>query len=67
VQQEERIRHLEQELKAARLEMTKLKDIIGSSSIVEHANLNDWIKPKKPKASSHRFSAHDASQLQLRN
>jgi len=46
VQQEERIRHLEQELKAARHEITKLKAVIGSSTVVEQIDLNDWIKPK---------------------
>jgi predicted aminopeptidase len=67
VQQDERLRHLEQELKAARHEITKLKAVIGSSSIVEKIDVNDWIKPKNSKSSSHRFSAHDAFQLQLRN
>jgi hypothetical protein len=30
-------------------EITKLKTIIGSSSIDEEADLNDQIKPKSPK------------------
>jgi hypothetical protein len=47
VQQEGRIRHLKQGLKAARHEATKLKSVIGSSSTAEQANLNDWIKPEK--------------------
>jgi hypothetical protein len=45
-----------QELKAARHENTKPKAVIGSSSIVEQADLGDWIKPKDYKASGHRFS-----------
>jgi hypothetical protein len=67
IQQDERIRHLEQELKAARHEVTKLKVVIGSSNIVKQAEVNNWIKPRNSKAGGHRFSAHDAPQLQLRN
>jgi hypothetical protein len=67
VQQERRIRHLEQELKAVRHEITKLKAVIGSSNIAEQADLNDWIKPKNSKARGLRFSVDNASQLQLRN
>jgi hypothetical protein len=43
IQQDERIRHLEQELKAARLEIAKLKAVIGSSNIVKQAEVNGWI------------------------
>jgi hypothetical protein len=50
MQQEERLRHLEQELMAARHEIPKLKAVIGSNSIVEQADLNEWIKPKNSKA-----------------
>jgi hypothetical protein len=46
MQQEERTRYLEQELEATRHEITKLKAVIGSSSIAEKADLNDWFKPK---------------------
>jgi hypothetical protein len=67
IQQDERIRHLEQELKAVRLEITKLKAVIGSSNIVKQAEVNDWIKPKNSKARGHTFSSHDPPQLQLRN
>jgi len=67
LQQEGRIKHLEQEVKAARCETTVLKAVISSSSIVEQANLNDWIKPKNSKASGRRFSADDAPQIQLRD
>jgi hypothetical protein len=49
VQQDGRIRHLEQELKAASLEITKLKAVIGSSNIVKQAEVNEWIQPKIPK------------------
>jgi hypothetical protein len=34
---------------AARLEITKLKAIIGSSSSVKQTDVYDWIKPKIPK------------------
>jgi hypothetical protein len=67
IQQDERIRCLEQELKAARLEITKLKAEIGSSNIVKKTDVNDWIKPKNSKAVGRRFSARDAPPLQLRN
>jgi hypothetical protein len=52
-------------LKAARHEISKPKAVIGSSSIVELANLSDWIKPYK--SGGRRFPADDAPQLQLRN
>jgi hypothetical protein len=61
------MRHLEQELKAARHEINKLKVVIGSSSIVQQADVNDWIKPKISKGRDCSFSAHDAPQLQLRS
>jgi hypothetical protein len=51
----------------SRLEITKLKAVIGNSNIVKQADVNDWIKPKYSKAEGHRFSAHDPPQLQLRN
>jgi hypothetical protein len=41
MQWDEKIRHLRQELKAARYEITKLKAVIGCSSTVEQADLND--------------------------
>jgi hypothetical protein len=41
VQPEERIRHLEQELKAARHEITNMKAVIGSSNFAEQVYLND--------------------------
>jgi hypothetical protein len=61
--QEERLRHLEQELNVARLEITMLKAVIGSSRIVKQADVNDWIKPKNSKARGCRFSAYDVLQL----
>jgi hypothetical protein len=67
IQQDERIRHLEQELKAARFEITKLKAVIGKSNIVKQTDVNDRLKPKNSKAAGCRFSAHDPPQLQLRN
>jgi hypothetical protein len=67
VQQDERSQNLEQELKAARPEITELKAVIGSSNIVKQAEVNDWIKPKNSKAVGPRFSAHNPPQLQLRN
>jgi (p)ppGpp synthase/HD superfamily hydrolase len=50
IQQDERTKHLEQELNAARLEITKLKAAIGSNNIVKQAEVNDWMKPKNSKA-----------------
>jgi hypothetical protein len=42
IQQDERIRYLEQESKAAKLKITKLKAVIGSSSnIVKQVEVND--------------------------
>jgi hypothetical protein len=70
IQQDEKIRHLEQELKAARLEITKLKAVNGSSSSsssVMWADINGWIKPENSKTGGCRFPAHDHPQLQLRN
>jgi hypothetical protein len=49
VQQEKSIRHLEQELKAARYEVTKVKAVIGSSGIVEQADLVTGSNLKTPK------------------
>jgi hypothetical protein len=50
IQQDGRIRHLEEELMAARIEITKLKAVIGSINVVRQADGNDWIKPKKLKS-----------------
>jgi hypothetical protein len=50
MQEEERIRYLEQELKAVRHEITELKAAIGTSSIAEVSDINDWTSPKKSKA-----------------
>jgi hypothetical protein len=41
IQQDERNRHLEHELKAARHDTTKLKAVTGSSNIVKQADVND--------------------------
>jgi hypothetical protein len=60
-----RIRHLEQESKAAREEISKLKAVNGSSSTVEQPNLNDWTKQKNSKSRCSRFSADDAFRVQL--
>jgi hypothetical protein len=67
IKQDERMRHLEQELNVAKLEITKLKAVIGSNRIVKQADINDWIKPKNSKAGDHRISGHGFLQLQLRN
>jgi hypothetical protein len=66
IQQDKRIGHLEQELKAARLEITKLKAVIVSSNIVKQAEINDWIKTKNSKAGGSTFSVYDPPQLQFR-
>jgi len=58
---------MEQDLKAARLEITKLQAVIGSSNIVNQPEVNNWIKPKNYKARDYRFPAHDPTQLKLRN
>jgi hypothetical protein len=52
IQQDERLRHLEQELKATSLDISKLKAVIGSSNIVKQVEVNDWIKPKTSKRGS---------------
>jgi hypothetical protein len=47
IQRDERIRYLEQELKAVRLEITKLKAVIGSSNIVNMADVKDNIQKEQ--------------------
>jgi hypothetical protein len=66
MQQEGRIRHLEQGLKAGS-HITNLKAVIGSSNIVEQAHLNDWTKPENSKIGGYGFSVDVPPQLQLRN
>jgi hypothetical protein len=62
-----RIRHLEQELKAVREVITRVKAGNASSSIREQSNLEIWRKPKNSKSRCHRISADDAPQVQLNN
>jgi hypothetical protein len=66
-QQEWRIRHFEQELKAAREEISRMKAVNVSSSVRKQRNSNNWITPKNSKARCHRFSADDAPLVQLSN
>jgi hypothetical protein len=65
--QEGKIRRLEQELKAAREEISRLKAGNVSSSIREQGKLETWIKPKNSKSRCRRFSANDAPQVRLNN
>jgi hypothetical protein len=65
--QEERIRHLEQELKAAREEICKPKAGNISSSFTEQDILGHWKKPKNSKSRCRRFSANDVSKIELSN
>jgi hypothetical protein len=68
--QEERIRYLEQELKAAREEINFLKAGNSSSKIKDQDisdDLCNWTKPKNSKSRSRRFSTDDASHVQLSN
>jgi hypothetical protein len=66
-QQEWRIRHLEQELKAAREEISRLKAVNVSSSVRKQGNSNNCITPKNYKSRCRRFSADDALLVQLSN
>jgi hypothetical protein len=58
---------LEQELKAARVEMGILTAGNDSNSIKEKVNFENWIKPKNSISKSHRFSADDAAKINLSN
>jgi hypothetical protein len=66
-QQEWRIRHLEQELKATREEISRLKAVNNSSSVRKQRNVNNWIIPKNFKSRCHRFCADDVPLVQLSN
>jgi hypothetical protein len=61
VHQEGKILHLQNESKAIREEISKIKAVIGNSSSVKNANLNDWTKPKNPGP----MGGDDASDVQL--
>jgi hypothetical protein len=61
--QEGVIRHLEQELKAAREDISRLRAENVSSSIREQGKLEIWIKPKNSKSRCRRFFANDAPQV----
>jgi hypothetical protein len=65
--QEERIRHWEQVLKAAREEIYKLKAGNISSSFIEQDISGHWEKPKNSKSRCRRFSANDISKVKLSN
>lgn len=66
--QEERIRFLELELKAAREEIKFLKAGNTSSKVKDQDNSSGfWIKPKNSKSKAHRFSADDVSHIQIKN
>jgi hypothetical protein len=65
--QEGKIRHLEQELKAAREEISRLKAGNVSSGSREQGKLETWIKPKNSKSRCRGFSANDAPQVHLNN
>jgi hypothetical protein len=58
--QKGRIRHLEQQLKAAREEISRLKAGNVSSISREQGKLETWIKPKNSKSRCRRFSANVA-------
>jgi predicted RNase H-like nuclease (RuvC/YqgF family) len=66
-QLEWRIRHLEQKLKAAREEISRLKAVNVSSRVRKQRNSNHWITPKISKSRCRRFSADDAPLVQLSN
>lgn len=68
--EEEKIRYLEQELKAAKEEIHFLKAGNSSNKIKDQNNSNDlcnWTKPKNSKSRSCRFSADNVSHVQLSN
>jgi hypothetical protein len=58
--QEERIRHLENELKVAKEEIRMLNAGNVSSSIKEQKKLESWSDPKNSKSRYRRFPAGDA-------
>jgi hypothetical protein len=58
---------LEQELKAAREEICKLKVGNISSNFIEEDIIASWKKPNNSKSRCCRFSANDASQVKLNN
>jgi hypothetical protein len=68
-EQEERIRHLEKELNAAREETCKVKAGNVSSNFMEQDYPGNWGKKnkqqtnKKSNSRSHRFSANDACEV----
>jgi hypothetical protein len=53
--QEGRIKHLENELKAAREQICKLKAGSVSSNFMQQDNSGNWKQPKNSNSSSHRF------------
>jgi hypothetical protein len=62
-----RNRRREQELKAAREEINKLKAGNISSSFIEQDTSGHWKKPKNSKSRCYRFSANDVSNVKLSN
>jgi hypothetical protein len=66
-QQEGRIRHLEEELKAAREEICQLQAGNISSSFIEEDISGHWKEPKNSKSKCRRISANDVSQVKLSN
>lgn len=65
--QDERIRHLEQELEAAREEICKLKAGNISNSFLERDIFGHWKKPKNSKSRCRRFSANDVCKIKQNN
>ena len=66
--QEDRIRFLELELKAAREKIQFLKAGNTSSKVKDQENSNDsWIKPQNSKSRARRFSADEVSHIQINN
>jgi general stress protein 26 len=66
--QEEGIRYLELELKAATDEADSLKNRNMSNKMRDNDNTNDiWLKPKNSKSMARRFSANDIAHIRLSN
>jgi hypothetical protein len=53
--------------KGSQEEICKLKAGYVSGNLIDQDNLRNWKKPKNSNSKSHRFSANDASQIQLKN
>jgi len=66
--QEERIRYLELELRAARDEINSLENRNTNNLVKDNDNTNDiWLKTRNPKSRARKFSANDMSHIRLSN